>query len=58
MFDAIYIGNTQQISKKTMDVIYPKSYFFSKMDKNMTHLLPIPNITLNQLCHAYTYVSE
>ena len=57
MCDAIYIGNTQQTQKKKWTVISTISYFYSRTDKNLTHLLPTSNITFILLRHVQIYVS-
>ena len=58
MCDAIYIGNTNQTSKKMDGYLSDVPYVFSKTDKNMTHSLPMMNSALNILIHAHNYVSE
>ena len=56
-FIYIPIGKTQQIFKKQMAGHFPVVLRISKIDKNMTHFVPIPNSSLNLLFRAYTNVS-
>ena len=57
MCDDIYIGKTQKTLKKEWTVISPISYVYSRMDRNKTHFLPTPNITLTLLRHVQICVS-
>ena len=57
LYDAIYIGNTQQTLKKIMNGHFSTSYVYSGTDRNQIHLLPTSNSTLKLLRNVQTYVS-
>ena len=57
IYDAIYIGNTQQTFKTIMDGHLSDLLSPFKNRQNQTHLLPTSNSTLALLCQVHIYVS-
>ena len=57
MYDAIYIGNTQQTFKKEWIVISLIYNVYSKTARNQTPLLPTSFSTLTIPCHVQIYVN-
>ena len=56
LYDAIYIINTQQTPKRSIDDNFFDVQGLLKTDKGQTHLLTIMTKTLIIICHAQTYI--